>query len=344
MLITASDIFAVLDPDRYERRYSSEKPGDGYPGAHTDSIVRKQKTHRNHHGTSEPGGLGNMAVYCPNCGKQLPDYAEFCDNCGKKIPVNKAQERPVLSKETEKKKSSGLLAFLKWFVILNVVGGIGIALIGILESVFHRTPPAELPSQQTADTNTGTGKPDPVKTAETQTQSGGTPVPVQTETQTSVPEDIPQGLSDITNVWFDDFLFYENDVYDNGIPENAVLREAGYTSGEWKYCITFNRTLAGEERIDEIGTAELAFSEHGAQLILHPQYIRFGSDVSSEDEAEAGYEPFAGSWNPEYIDLSDGNISIGLGHYYSFEGRDYVLGNIVVGETGMFGDVLLVRP
>ena len=23
-----------------------------------------------------------MAIYCPNCGKQLPDYAEFCDNCG----------------------------------------------------------------------------------------------------------------------------------------------------------------------------------------------------------------------------------------------------------------------
>ena len=295
-----------------------------------------------------------MAIYCPNCGKKLPDDAGFCDNCGTKIPERKAQNKPVPKEETGKKKSSGLMTCLKWFVILNVVGGIGIALIGVLESVFHRTPPVSPPVQQTANTNAGTGKPGPVKTAGTQTQTAGTPAPVQTETQTPAPvqtetqtpetEDIPQGLGDITNVWFDDFLFYENDVYDNGIPKGAVLREAGYISGEWKYCITFNRTIAGEERIDEIGTAEVAFSEQGAQLILHPQYIRFGSDVSPENEAEVGYEPFVGTWDPEYIDVSDGNTAIGLGPYYTYEGRDYVLGNIVVRDNGMFGDVLLVRP
>ena len=285
-----------------------------------------------------------MAIYCPNCGKQLPDYVEFCDNCGKKIPVNKAQERPVLSQETERKKSSGLLAFLKWFLILSVIGGIGFALIGALEPIFHRTPPASPSAQKTADTNSGSGKPNTVKPAENQTQTAGTPALVQTETQTPEYDDISQGLSDISNVWFDDFLFYENDVYDNGIPAGAVMREAGYISGEWKYCITFNRTIAGEERIDEIGTAEVSFSEQGSQLILHPQYIRYGSDVSPENEADVGYEPFAGTWDPEYIDLSDGNIAIGLGPYYSHEGRDYVLGNIVVRETGMFGDVLLVRP
>ena len=90
-----------------------------------------------------------MAIYCPNCGKKLPDDAGFCDNCGTKIPERKAQNKPVPKEETGKKKSSGLMTFLKWFVILNVVGGIGIALIGVLESVFHRTPPADPPSQQT---------------------------------------------------------------------------------------------------------------------------------------------------------------------------------------------------
>lgn len=290
-----------------------------------------------------------MAIYCPNCGKKLPDDAGFCDNCGTKIPERKAQNKPVPKEETGKKKSSGLMTFLKWFVILNVVGGIGIALIGVLESVFHRTPPADPPSQQTpasqnsnaVSTYTGRPKDTGNTTPAPAAAEASTPKPAA---ETPVPADIPQGLGDITNVWFDDFLFYENDVYDHGIPKGAVLREAGYISGEWKYCITFNRTIAGEERIDEIGTAEVAFSEQGAQLILHPQYIRFGSDVSPENEAEVGYEPFVGTWDPEYIDVSDGNTAIGLGPYYTYEGRDYVLGNIVVRDNGMFGDVLLVRP
>ena len=268
-----------------------------------------------------------MAVYCPNCGKKLPDYAEFCDNCGTRIPkVKEEPKRSVPLKETGKKKSSVLGKIVKWFVILNLIGAAVMMVPALLESVFHRTAPAVQPAATGIAVHTpDSGRP--------------TTVPAQTDEQ-----DIPQGLGDITNVWFDDFLFYENDVYDNGIPAGAVLREAGYISGEWKYCMTFNRTLAGEERIDEIGTAEVSFSEYGAQLILHPQYIRYGTDVSPEDEADVGYEPFAGTWDPEYIDLSDGGISIGLGPYYSYEGRDYVLGNIVVRDTGMFGDVLLVRP
>ena len=292
-----------------------------------------------------------MAVYCPNCGKKLPDYAEFCDNCGTKIPSHNTPQYSSSAKTPEKKKPSLLWKILKWFLILNVVAGVFLLLIGGLESVFHRTPPADPPAQQTVNNNntgSGTGKPSTVKPtgnqtpAENQTHTESTPA--VTEVQTPIPEDIPQGLGDISNVWFDDFLFYEDDVYDNGIPDGAVLREAGYIGGEWKYCMTFNRTIPGEERIDEIGTAEVSFSEQGAQLILHPQYIRYGNDVMPETEEEVGYEPFSGTWDPEYIDLSDGGIAIGLGPYYSYEGRDYVLGNIVVRESGMFGDVLLVRP
>ncbi|MBQ9048154.1 MAG: hypothetical protein IJ120_09700 [Solobacterium sp.] len=28
-----------------------------------------------------------MTLYCPNCGKQLSDYAEFGGSCGIKIPA-----------------------------------------------------------------------------------------------------------------------------------------------------------------------------------------------------------------------------------------------------------------
>ena len=143
---------------------------------------------------------------------------------------------------------------------------------------------------------------------------------------------------------FDDFLFYENDVYANGIPDGAVLLSAGSISGEWKYCLTFNRNSELEERIDEIGIAEVSFTSDSASLILHPQMIRYGTFVSPEDEDEVGYPVFSGTWDDEYIDLMGGEISIGLGPYYSYEGKEYVIGNIVVRSNGLFGDVLLVRP
>ena len=93
-----------------------------------------------------------MAVYCPNCGKQLPDYAEFCDNCGTRIPSKKPQDvrkDPAPAREPEKKKSSAPMKILKWILILAVAGGLGLVLLDKLESIFHRTPPADPPVQQT---------------------------------------------------------------------------------------------------------------------------------------------------------------------------------------------------
>ncbi len=41
-----------------------------------------------------------MALYCPNCGKELPDYAEFCDNCGTRIPdIGKRTSSPKPAEE-----------------------------------------------------------------------------------------------------------------------------------------------------------------------------------------------------------------------------------------------------
>ncbi len=171
------------------------------------------------------------------------------------------------------------------------------------------------------------------------------PMPEEPEPQTPDVPDVPQGiLKPDGDPWFDEFLFYEDDVYYNGLPEGSLLQSAGYINGEWKYCLTFNRTLAGEERIDEIGLAEVSFTSDSATLILHPQYIRYGTHVDPENEEEVGYQPFTGTWDNEYIDVSWNGIFIGLGPYYSFDGKDYVLGNIIVKETGLFGDVLLVRP
>lgn len=65
-------------------------------------------------------------MYCPNCGKQLPDGAKFCSNCGKNLtaaeaksnlPVAAPKEEAVVKKETaivKKDKPSKSRRFADW--------------------------------------------------------------------------------------------------------------------------------------------------------------------------------------------------------------------------------------
>lgn len=304
-----------------------------------------------------------MAIYCTNCGNQLPDDALFCDNCGARIerpaPANnyvQQYQQPVQSqvqrvqtvqpyqndpRPAKKKKGSFLGKVVKFFVILSVIFGLLFGAMVFLEKVYHRTPALD-PQSGTQPAPSGSSS----SGGSTPSDSSSAPDDTSPAPSQQTPaDDVPQGiLSPDGDAWFDDFLFYENDVYDNGIPDGAALQSAGYISGQWKYCMTFNRTVAGEERIDEVGLAEVSFTEDTATLILHPQYIRYGSHVDPETDEEVGYEPFTGTWDNEYIDVSSNDIYIGLGPYYSYNGKDYVLGNIVVKQSGLFGDLLLVRP
>lgn len=301
-----------------------------------------------------------MAIYCTNCGKQLPDDSLFCDNCGTRVlnnnsgsyqappaqmpvqppvqnyvPVQQYQNAPM----PVPKKKSGFGRILKFLLALAIVAALVFGIMVFLEQIYHRTPPESVsPSSPSGQSSSPGGQSSPsapsVPDNQSSSSSGQTPS-----------NDVPQGiLTPDGEAWFDDFLFYENDVYDNGIPDGAALQSAGYISGTWKYCMTFNRTIEGEERIDEVGIAEVSFTEDTATLILHPQYIRFGSHVEPETDEDVGYEPFTGTWDNEYIDVSAQNVYIGLGPYYSYGGKDYVLGNIVSKNTDMFGDFLLVRP
>lgn len=296
-----------------------------------------------------------MAIYCTNCGRQLPDDAEFCDNCGTRVlrntnsgsyqqpvqipvqqpaqyyePVRQYQNSPV---PVQKKKKSFLGRLLKFLIALAIVVALVFGVMVFLEEIYHRTPPETVsPSSSSGQSSSPSAPSTPDD--QSSSSSGQTPS-----------DDVPQGvLSPDGEAWFDDFLFYENDVYENGIPDGAALQSAGYISGTWKYCMTFNRTVEGEERIDEVGIAEVSFTQDTATLILHPQYIRYGSHVEPETDEEVGYEPFTGTWDNEYIDISAQGLYIGLGPYYSYNGSDYVLGNVVSKNTDMFGDFLLVRP
>lgn len=277
-----------------------------------------------------------MSKYCTNCGKKLPDNANFCDNCGTRFNTSAYQE-PIPKKKSS--FGSKLLIFLLIAAFLFVAG---FGLLVFLERIYHRIPPEPVPSHVEEAVETEEPEDIPVVIQDDLKEE---PVDTPEETPVTNETDVSQGmLMPDGNPRFDEFLFYENDVYYNGIPEGAFIQSAGSIYGQWKYCFTFNRTFEDEERIDEIGLADVSFDGDTATLILHPQQIRYGTDVSPESEEEVGYPLFTGSWDNESVDLEADGIAISLGVFYGYQDKEYVLGNIIVKDTGMFGDVLLIRP
>ena len=277
-----------------------------------------------------------MSKYCTNCGKKLPDNANFCDNCGTRFNTSAFQE-PSL-----KKKSSFGNKLLIILLIAAFLFVAGFGLLIFLERIYHRIPPEPVPSHVEEAVETEEPEDIPVVIEDDLKEE---PVDTPEETPVTNETDVSQGmLMPDGNPRFDEFLFYENDVYYNGIPEGAFIQSAGSIYGQWKYCFTFNRTFEDEERIDEIGLADVSFDGDTATLILHPQQIRYGTDVSPESEEEVGYPLFTGSWDNESVDLEADGIAVSLGVFYGYQDKEYVLGNIIVKDSSMFGDVLLIRP
>ncbi len=277
-----------------------------------------------------------MSKYCTNCGKELPDNANFCDNCGTRFNTSAYQE-PV-----PKKKSSFGNKILIFLLIAAFLFVAGFGLLVFLERIYHRIPPEPVPSHVEEAVETKEPEDIPVVIQDDLKEE---PVDTPEETPVTNETDVSQGmLMPDGNPRFDEFLFYENDVYYNGIPEGAFIQSAGSIYGQWKFCFTFNRTFEDEERIDEIGLADVSFDGDTATLVLHPQQIRYGSDVSAENEEEVGYPLLSGSWDNESVDLEADGIAVSFSNFYAYQDKEYVLGNIIVKETGMFGDVLLVRP
>lgn len=296
----------------------------------------------------------------------MPEHARFCDRCGTSVP-----------RQNGSPGQSKLSLAAKWGLALSLVSIGGLLFISLSGRVGHRSPPSEpsglasaqslSPQAQASTSERGRETGQGTLPAETNAASGTRPVPLPTEGSAAsgnpsnppAPSGAPAaeterppqesgpaqgGDTAVGEPRFEEFAFYEDSVLVDGIPRDALINGAGSAQGRWKYCLYFNFDMPGEERISEIGLADIQISAEQAELILHPQLLRVGDETREETDAEVGYLPFSGPWTNESVELSGNGLSIILSHFYSQGAKDYILGVTLQPSSGTGGVIVLLRP
>lgn len=201
--------------------------------------------------------------------------------------------------------------------------------------------------QKTNSDRQKTEQPTPSDTKKTEpsTQSDGKKKEKEATATQAPQDDIPQQAAvPSSNPTFDEFLFYENDIAVNGIPSSAVTNGAGTAGGSWKYCLFFNFNMINEAQIKEVGLADVRLTDQSASLVLHPQQLLMGGEITPETDEGVGYQPFTGTWTNETMDLNGNGVVVNFFSFYSIGGYDYALGTTLKTSTGMSGVIVLMRP
>jgi len=98
-------------------------------------------------------------MFCPKCGKEIPEHSTFCLHCGNKIAI--AQAAPLPEPEASSPKYS-----LKGFIVAALI--IAVVILGVAfvanQNKYHSPPPSSEPSVQAASAFIPTPTPTPEPT------------------------------------------------------------------------------------------------------------------------------------------------------------------------------------
>ena len=290
-----------------------------------------------------------MALYCPNCGKELPDYAEFCDNCGTRIPdIGKrtsswkpAEEHRISPVTEPRKNTSRKGSFTGTLVKLAVCA---LILFGLfnggmwLWNKWHYNPALDgnvYPGNNGQSSSALTPAAD-----EKDYQSAGIS---DDYTQPSVPaEELVISnesfdFDDVSKLRFEDFDNLYGEITYIGTPEDKVYLPLGNANGVWKYNLKIiSDSPSGISYYDELGYAEMSVHNNDdppVGIILHPRLARDGDESWRETDEEVGYEPFGGRYDEnDNLKLTGNNCVLWLKEYYASEGREYLLAELWMSE------------
>lgn len=302
-------------------------------------------------------------MYCPNCGKQIPDSASFCPECGARIEYTAKKPEQSYGRnshyrdDSRPKRSSGtgLLTILLLAAVLITAGFF--ILRGSPEILFRKkeTPQTPLPSAvSSSPVSSGTQPETSGQSTEPSAPSGGnssqtSDSPVQqnplsnasgTGAGTYQEDLMPQSVDNLTAVIFDDFIYPER-MLEQGLPEHYDELSLYDAAGAWKYELLFE-----ESGYKEIGRCMIDFGQSAVLFDLYPEISAYDNEMYPVTREEIGYQTYAGEISEDafVLQVPDRSSTAVLGPFIRIEGTEFAFGSVVAGDSGNILTLLLTRP
>ncbi|MCR5156113.1 MAG: zinc-ribbon domain-containing protein [Butyrivibrio sp.] len=147
-------------------------------------------------------------MYCPECGKKIPDDSVFCDECGARIDEENAPG--PATKESEKTKTGSSIMY-----IAAAIGGVALIIAGFLvfKNMSGKGGSDSNPSETETETTTAMEMATTTETA-TATETEAVAVELSSEDNESIEEtfdeDYPQGFTEEVELTDSDLAQFAN--------------------------------------------------------------------------------------------------------------------------------------
>lgn len=275
-------------------------------------------------------------MYCPNCGKDLPDDAVFCGYCGATLegqsheaaePEEPAQAQ--VSKNQKNKRGGRVLKVLGYIAAIIVLWVILFVQPAIVPRLLGQIDSGDTPRQ--GEVSKGT---------QSQPDDNDVSQPPQVEAQPSGAVD-GLALSTEERPAIEDFDWYLEGVEQNGVPDNIIVEsEFDNLAGGWKCLFIYDPEGVDTGRFYDFLNLTLSGAEGNGRVILDWSHMHAGDQRIDETGMEDTVLNM--NWdNGSLYGYGAMNLSVDL--FYSYQGAQYAVGTLTLSDGGD-GLVAMIRP
>lgn len=293
-------------------------------------------------------------MFCPNCGKQLPEGSAFCGACGAKLdaapPVQPPPQQASIQPQNKKAPRAAIIGVILVLVALATA-------LFILPGVLRREPvnvhreESPKPTEQTVPT--------PAQPSDVGISSGsGDVLPRQDQPEAAEPpvqEPRSGGASDsaasvaafystdedaaaLEFDWFLDLVLSDGAVFQEMFIDAEDVTDPALLEGGWKAYMRGNGE--NENDTERYLHAELQSMDGNGKLTLRWHAVFFPSEGQSF--AEEGSDTFSGNWKDGQL-TAVGPGSVKLDRFFAAKGKQYGYGTFLW-PSGEVDYIALMRP
>lgn len=141
----------------------------------------------------------------------------------------------------------------------------------------------------------------------------------------------------------DEFMWYLEGVYQDGVPSGAVAMDKfKYTTGGWKGLIVYDPEGDSGESTADFLNVRIAGTADELSLTLDWYLMVVSGEAGTFDETDVEDTVFKGKWEDGGL-WASGPGTIRLTHFYELKGKQYAIGTVDTPD-GVPAVCALVRP